>query len=86
MAKLAPTKRESLLLALVLTAAWHVIPFWAFLFFPPARGLYESLGQQGYWALRDTVGGMWVLLARQITGTIIPRALTHMAVNFIACL
>ena len=58
----ALTKTQDLLLALVLTAAWHAIPFWLFLRFPSARGLHESLGEQGYWMLRYTVAGMMPLL------------------------
>lgn len=30
------------------------------------------------------VGGAWVLLARQLTGSILPGIATHMAVNFLA--
>lgn len=31
------------------------------------------------------IGAVWVLLARQMTGSIWPVVLTHMAVNYIAC-
>ncbi len=30
------------------------------------------------------VGGAWVLLARQWTGSVLPGIATHMAVNFVA--
>lgn len=31
------------------------------------------------------IGGVWVLLARQMTGSLWPGVLTHMAVNYVAC-
>ena len=63
--------------AVVLTAAlfalWHVPNFWGM------SGAYVSF-QLAY----TFIGGAWVLLARQLTGSIIPGVLTHMGVNFIA--
>lgn len=54
-------KAESLLLALVLVAAWHAVPSWVFSFLP-ARQLYESLGEDGYGTLYDAVSGVVPLL------------------------
>jgi membrane protease YdiL (CAAX protease family) len=63
--------------AVVLTAAlfalWHVPNFWGM------SATYVS-----FQLLYTFIGGAWVLLARQLTGSIIPGVLTHMCVNFIA--
>ena len=56
-------------------ALWHVPNFWGM-----------SASYVSFQLLYVFVGGAWILLARQITGSIIPGVLTHMAVNFIACL
>jgi membrane protease YdiL (CAAX protease family) len=60
-----------------LTAAffclWHV---------PNFMGIHVSyvLFQLGY----TLIGGAWVLLARQLTGSVLPGIATHMAVNFLS--
>ncbi len=56
-------------------ALWHVPNFSGM---PTSYVLFQLL--------YTFVGGAWILLARQITASIIPGLLTHMAVNFIACL
>jgi len=63
--------------AIVLTAAlfalWHVPNFWGM-----------SAAYVSFQLVYTFVGGAWVLLTRQLTGSIIPGVLTHMGVNFIA--
>jgi len=51
------TRTESLLLAAILVAAFHAIPYWLFRFFP-ARELYERLGANVYGTLYDAVSGV----------------------------
>jgi membrane protease YdiL (CAAX protease family) len=57
----------------VFFALWHV---------PNFSGIQPSyvVFQLAY----TFVGGAWVLLARQLTGSVLPGIATHMAVNFIA--
>lgn len=55
-------------------ALWHVPNF---LGIPFAYVLFQLL--------YTFIGGAWVLLARQLTGSILPGVATHMAVNFVAC-
>ena len=63
--------------AVVLTAAlfalWHVPNFWGM-----------SAAYVSFQLVYVFIGGAWVLLTRQLTGSIIPGVLTHMGVNFIA--
>ena len=63
--------------AVVLTAAlfalWHVPNFWGM-----------STAYVSFQLVYTFIGGAWVLLARQLTGSIIPGVLTHMSVNFIS--
>ena len=63
--------------AVVLTAAlfalWHVRNFWGM-----------STAYVSFQLVYTFIGGAWVLLARQLTGSIIPGVLTHMSVNFIS--
>ena len=63
--------------AIVLTAAlfalWHVPNFWGM-----------STAYVSFQLLYTFLGGAWVLLARQLTGSIIPGVLTHISVNFIS--
>ncbi|MCO6439189.1 MAG: CPBP family intramembrane metalloprotease [Phycisphaerae bacterium] len=65
--------------AVLITAAyfglWHV---------PNFAGM--DTGYVLFQLLYTTVGGAWILLARQYTGSILPGVLTHMACNFIGWL
>lgn len=65
--------------AVLVTAAffalWHVPNF---LDMPPAYVAFQLF--------YTSIGGAWMLLARQLTGSIVPGVVTHMACNFIAWL
>ena len=72
-------KKSQVRLAVILTAVffaiWHV---------PNFRNM--SASYVAFQLLYTSLGGAWVLLARQWTGSIIPGLLTHMACNFISWL
>lgn len=65
--------------AVVITAVffglWHVPNF-----------LGMSPGYVSFQLLYTLIGGAWMLLARQMTGSIIPGVITHMACNFVSWL
>ena len=61
MEKATLPKRECLLIAVVLVAAFHAIPWWAFNFLP-SRAIYDRLGQQGYATLYDAITGVMPFL------------------------
>ena len=54
-------KAESLLLAIVLVAAFHAIPAWL-LRFLPARAIYDRLGANGFGTLFDGISAVMPLL------------------------
>lgn len=54
-------KRDCLLLAVVLVAAFHAVPWWAFTFVP-AQAIYDRLGEHGYATLYDAITGVMPLL------------------------
>ena len=66
---------RAVLITAVFFALWHVPNFSGM---PTSYVLFQLL--------YTAVGGVWVLLARQITGSIIPGVFTHMTCNFIAWL
>ena len=64
---------KAVLLTAAFFALWHLPNFAGI----PASYVIFQL-------LYTFVGGAWVLLARQLTGSILPGIATHMAVNFLA--
>ncbi len=56
-------------------ALWHVPNVWGM-----------SAAYVSFQLVYTLIGGAWMLLARQITGSVIPGIVTHMACNFIAWL
>jgi membrane protease YdiL (CAAX protease family) len=65
--------RRAVLLTAVFFSLWHTPNL---LHMAPAYVLFQLL--------YTLLGGAWMLLARQWTGSILPGVATHMAVNFIA--
>jgi membrane protease YdiL (CAAX protease family) len=65
--------RRALLLTAVFFMLWHVPNF-------EGMGAGYVMFQLAY----TLIGGAWGLLARQLTGSILPGVFTHMAVNFVA--
>lgn len=61
MARATPCKTECLLLAVVLVAAFHAIPWWAFNFLP-RRAIYDRLGENWYATLYDAITGVMPFL------------------------
>ncbi|HVP11175.1 MAG TPA: CPBP family intramembrane glutamic endopeptidase [Phycisphaerae bacterium] len=59
-----------------------IAPFFALWHLPNFAGM--PIGYVAFQLAYVFIGGAWVLLARQMTGSIWPGVLTHMAVNFIA--
>lgn len=57
----APGRAESIILAIVLVAAFHAIPDWL-LRFLPARAIYERLGPEGFGTLFDGISMIMPLL------------------------
>jgi membrane protease YdiL (CAAX protease family) len=66
---------RAVLITAVFFALWHVPNFFGI-----------STAYVCFQLLYTAIGGAWVLLARQMTGSILPGIATHMAVNFIAWL
>ena len=65
--------RKAILITATFFALWHLPSFKS----APATYVVFQL-------IYTLIGGAWVLLARQLTGSILPGIATHMAVNYIA--
>ncbi len=67
--------KRAVLVTAAFFALWHVPNFWDM---SPAYVAFQLL--------YTTIGGAWMLLARQLTGSMLPGVVTHMACNFISWL
>ncbi len=67
--------QRAVLLTPVFFALWHT---------PNFGGMAASY--VSFQLLYTLLGGVWMLLARQLTGSVIPGIFTHMSVNFISVL
>ncbi len=65
----------AVLVTAVFFALWHVPNFWGM-----------SASYVCFQLVYTLVGGAWVMLARQLTGSVIPGLLVHMACNLISWL